>query len=152
MNDQQVIEDLHTRWVFGWDRREGDEPFGFARTFGEFYDFSSPEVRLYDDFDPERRVSTTATGYGAIWEPVFRGVVSAWHVVDDGPHVIAADGLAASTLRFLARIVAPGGVTDIRTTTSLVWHRTAAGWRIVREHNSTEVLQPGELDGRFDGA
>lgn len=147
-----MIEDLHTRWVFGWDRREGDEPFDFARTFGEFYDFGSPEVRLYDDFDPEHRVSTTPSRYGAIWEPAFRDMVSARHAVDDGPHVLTADGLAASTLRFLARIVAPGGVTDIRTTTSLVWHRTVAGWRIVREHNSTEVLPPGELDGLFGDA
>ncbi|MEV6235764.1 nuclear transport factor 2 family protein [Lentzea sp. NPDC051838] len=144
MNDQQVIMDLHSRWVFGWDRREGDAPFDFSGTFGEFYDFSSPDVRLYDDFDPEHRVATTAAGYGSIWEPAFGDMVSAHHVVDDGPHVIAGDDLAASTLRFLARIVTLGGVTDIRTTSSLVWHRTPGGWRIVREHNSTEVLSPVE--------
>ncbi|WP_394618659.1 nuclear transport factor 2 family protein [Lentzea sp. JNUCC 0626] len=149
MNDVRAIQDLHTRWVFGWDRRAGDEPFDFGSTFGEFYDLSSPDVRLYDDFDPEHRVATTADGYGAIWEPVFRDVVSAHHAVDDGPHVIACDDLAASTLRFVARIVAPTGTTDIRTTTSLVWRRAGQVWRIVREHNSTEVLPPGDLDGRF---
>ncbi|MFD9697497.1 YybH family protein [Lentzea sp. NPDC059081] len=150
MNDEQVIADRHERWVFGWDRREGDEPFDFRRVFGGFYDFDGP-VRLYDDFDPEQRVATTAAGYGAIWEPLFTTMVSAHHAVDDGPHVLADGDLAASTLRFLARIVTPAGVTDIRTTTSLVWRRTSDGWRIVREHNSTKVLPAGELDGRFPG-
>ncbi|GGS53230.1 hypothetical protein GCM10010270_24310 [Streptomyces violaceus] len=55
-NAERLIADLHGRWVFGWERDEGDAPFGFRRTFGEFYDFSSPDVRLCDDFDPEQRV------------------------------------------------------------------------------------------------
>ncbi|MGZ3145711.1 YybH family protein [Lentzea chajnantorensis] len=142
MNAAQVIADQHERWVFGWDRREGDEPFDFRRVFGELYDFGSPDVRLYDDFDPGHRVATSAAGYGAIWEPAFRTTTSAHHVIDDGPHVIADGNLAASTLRFVARIVTHEQVTHIRTTTSLVWRRTPDGWRIVREHNSTEVLDP----------
>ncbi|KOV78064.1 nuclear transport factor 2 family protein [Nocardia sp. NRRL S-836] len=149
MNEEQVIAERHERWVSGWDRRDGDAPFDFERVFGELYDFGSPDVRLYDDFDPEHRVATSAAGYGSIWEPAFRGMLSAHHAVDDGPHVIAGAGLAASTLRFVARIVTPDAVTDIRTTSSLVWRRTPDGWRIVREHNSTEVLPAGELDGRF---
>jgi ketosteroid isomerase-like protein len=149
MTDEQVIAELHDRWVFGWDRREGDAPFEFRRVFGEFYDFDSTDLRLYDDFDPGHRVAATAAAYGAIWEPAFREMVSAHHAVDDGPHVLAGDDLAASTLRFVARIVTPESVSDIRTTTSLVWRRTPHGWRIVREHNSTEVLPAGELDGRF---
>jgi ketosteroid isomerase-like protein len=152
MNDDHVIAELHERWVFGWDRREGDAPFDFQRVFGEFYDFGSPDVRLYDDFDPERRVATSAAGYGSIWEPAFREMVAAHHAVDDGPHVVAGADLAASTLRFVARIVTPEATTDLRTTTSLVWRRTRDGWRIVREHNSTQVLAAGELDGRFSGA
>ncbi|MEO6088666.1 MAG: hypothetical protein ABIQ18_36705 [Umezawaea sp.] len=35
-----------------------DAPFDFQRTFGEFYDFGSPDLRLYDDFDEEQRVAT----------------------------------------------------------------------------------------------
>ncbi|MCG8923064.1 nuclear transport factor 2 family protein [Lentzea sp. CC55] len=149
MNDERVIADLHERWVFGWDRREGDEPFDFRRVFGEFYDFGAPDVRLYDDFDPEHRVATSAAAYGEIWTPAFQGMTSAHHAVDDGPHVLVSGDLAASTLRFAARIATPDAVTDIRTTTSLVWRRTPDGWRIVREHNSTQTLPAGELDGRF---
>ncbi|MFD0305751.1 YybH family protein [Streptomyces sp. NPDC127119] len=147
LNDEQAIAELHSRWVFGWERDDGDAPFDFRRTFGEFYDFDSPDVRLYDDFDAEQRVATTAARYGSIWEPAFREMVSAHHVVDDGPYVMADHDLAASTLTFVARITMPDGTTDIRTTTSLVWRRTPDGWRIVREHNSTKVLPAGDLDG-----
>ncbi|ADI12839.1 hypothetical protein SBI_09721 [Streptomyces bingchenggensis BCW-1] len=135
--------------MFGWERNEGDAPFDFQRIFGEFYDFDSADLRLYDDFDPEQRVAATATGYGSIWEPHFDRMVSAHHAVDDGPHVIVSHDLAASTLAFVARITTPDGATDIRTTTSLVWRRTPDGWRIVREHNSTRVLPAGDLDGRL---
>lgn len=149
MNDERLIADLHGRWVFGWERNEGDAPFDFQRIFGEFYDFDSADLSLYDDFDPEQRVAATATGYGSIWEPHFDRMVSAHHAVDDGPHVIVSHDLAASTLAFVARITTPDGATDIRTTTSLVWRRTPDGWRIVREHNSTRVLPAGDLDGRL---
>jgi ketosteroid isomerase-like protein len=140
MNDEQVITDLHTRWVFGWERGEGDSPFDFRKVFGELYDFDSADVRLYDDFDPEQRVATAAAQYGAMWEPVFQEMVAASHAVDDGPHVIVGQDLAASTLTFLARITTSETVTDLRTTSSLVWRRTPDGWRIVREHNSATVL------------
>src|SRR4051812_22479934 len=130
MNDEQVIADLHRRWVFGWERDEGDAPFDFRRTFGGFYDFGSADVRLYDDFDPGHRVATTAAEYGSMWEPAFRAMVSAHHAVDSGPHVVAGRDLAASTLTFVARITTPDATTDIRTTSSLVWRRTPDGWRI----------------------
>jgi ketosteroid isomerase-like protein len=146
MNDEQEIADLHRRWVFGWERVEGEEPFDFRRAFGELYDFGSPQVLLYDDFDPEQRTATAAAEYGSIWEPTFNMMVSARHAVEDGPHVIAGSDLSASNLTFVARITTPDGVADIRTTTSLVWRRTPSGWRIVREHNSTKILPAGDLD------
>jgi ketosteroid isomerase-like protein len=147
MDDREIIGELHTRWLFGWERNEGDPPFDFGQVFADLYDRDSDDVRLYDDFDPDKRVATTPAQYGAIWEPHFHRMRYAHHAVDDGPHVIAGQDLAGSNLTFVARIATPDAVTDIRTATSLVWRRTAAGWRIVREHNSTTVLPAGELDG-----
>jgi ketosteroid isomerase-like protein len=147
MHDERIISDLHTRWLFGWERNEGDTPFDFRRVFGELYDDASDDVRLYDDFDPGKRVATTPAQYGAIWEPNFHRMRYAHHAVDDGPHVIAGRDLSASNLTFVARIATADAVTDIRTVTSLVWRRTPDGWRIVREHNTTTVLPPGHLDG-----
>jgi hypothetical protein len=55
----------------------------------ELYDDASEDVRLYDDFDPDRRVATTPAQYGgAIWEPNFHRMRYVHHAVDDGPHVI----------------------------------------------------------------
>jgi hypothetical protein len=90
--------------VFGWNRREEDAPFYFQRTFGEFYDVGSPDVRRYDDVDAEQRVATSAAAYGAIREANFRDMLYAHHAVDDSPHVIAGDdrtggGSSASTTR-----------------------------------------------------
>ncbi|GLY15489.1 hypothetical protein Kisp01_25040 [Kineosporia sp. NBRC 101677] len=144
-----MIAELHTRWVFGWERNSGDVPFDFPRIFGDLYDFGGEGVRLYDDFDPQHRVATTAAEYGQNFTPAFDAMQYAHHLVEDGPHVVAGSDLSASTLVFLARIATAEAVTDIRTTSSLVWRRTAAGWRIVREHNSTQVLEAGALDQRF---
>ena len=42
--------------------------------------------------------------------------------------------------------VEAGEVTGIRTTTSLVWRRGADGWRIVREHYSTNVIPVDQVE------
>ncbi len=149
MNDIEVIADQHRRWVFGWERDPGQEPFHFPRIFGDFYDFAGADVRLYDDFDPQHRVATSAAEYGEIFTPAFNEMLYAHHVIENGPHVVAGSEVSASTLVFLARIATEAAVTDIRTTSSLVWRRTAPGWRIVREHNSTQVLPAGALDDRL---
>ncbi|GAB3261814.1 Cif family virulence factor [Kineosporia babensis] len=148
-NVSAIVADLHSRWVFGWERNEGDPPFDFPATFGDFYDFAGSGVRLYDDYDPQHRVATSAAGYGEIFTPAFNAMLYARHAIDSAPQVVAGSELAASTLVFVARIATAQAVTDIRTTSSLVWRRTPQGWRIVREHNSTQVLEPGALDGRL---
>jgi ketosteroid isomerase-like protein len=146
--DREQIAELHRRWVSAFDRSEGDPRFDFRSRFGELYDFDATDLRLYDDFDPERRVATSAAEYGAIWEPAFQTVRHSRHVITDGPHVLTGDGsLAASTLVFTARVnLADGTVIEFRSTSSLVWRRTGDGWRIVREHNSTDLLPEGALD------
>jgi hypothetical protein len=68
MNDERTTAHLHEQWMFGWDRREGDAPFDFQRTSGEFCDVGSPDVRLYADSgsasEPDR--VSRAPGPGAV--------------------------------------------------------------------------------------
>jgi len=143
--DKSEINRLHSDWVFGWERSDGDGPFSFGETFAQYYDWDSTDVLLYDDFDPQHRVAASALGYGAIWEPIFNTVRNANHVIADGPHAVLSADLAASSLVFLARIEPlTGDISLIRTTTALVWRRTTDGWRIIREHNSTVLLSEGE--------
>ncbi|WP_207480818.1 Cif family virulence factor [Arenibaculum pallidiluteum] len=145
---------LHREWILvGWERQEGDGPFSFRDKLGKYYDWSSPEVILYDDFDPQHRITRSAAEYGAIWEPPFSAMRSARHGVVFGPEVIQEGGLAHSTLQFAARLEGGDGtVTGIRTLSSLAWRCTGEGWRIVREHNSSVVVPDGELQALMDRA
>ena len=143
---------LHRRWILeGWERAPGDGRFSFREKLGHFYDWESPDVVLYDDFDPQNRVARSAAAYGAIWEPIFNTVRSARHVVSDEPAILAGSGdLTASTMEFAALIEAGDGtVTPIRTRSDLVWRCRDERWRIVREHNSTRVVPRAEVSVLF---
>ena len=139
---------LHREWILqGWERRPEDEAFDFRAKLGKFYDFDAPGVLLYDDFDVDHRVAHSAAQYGAFWTAPFNALRSARHRVIDGPDVIATQDLATSTLEFAARLeAADGAITAIRTRSTLVWHCTGQGWKIVREHNSSRRVSEAEID------
>jgi ketosteroid isomerase-like protein len=141
------IAALHREWILvGWEKKEGDGPFDFRARFGKFYDFASPDVVLYDDFDPQYRVARSAVGYGDIWTQPFTQLRSAQHGVIDGPEVITGADLATSTLEFAAALTAADGkITGIRTRSTLVWRCSGSDWRIVREHNSSRVVPTPEV-------
>lgn len=141
--------ELHRAWIQqGWEHHRGDRPFSFRGKLGRYYDWSSRDVVLFDDFDPGRRVARSAAAYAAIWEPIFRKNRSARHAVSNGPETVTGSGnLAASSLEFIARIEPlKGDVVGIRTRSDLVWRCEALGWRIVREHNSSVVIPVGQAE------
>lgn len=142
-----TVAALHRSWILtGWEYKASDGPFSFREKLGVYYDFSSPDVVLYDDFDPQHRIVRSAADYGAIWEPNFAALHSAHHRVALGPFVTLSGDLASSTLQFVARLEKKdGSVTGIRTLSSLVWRRGTAGWKIVREHNSSVIIPPAQL-------
>ncbi len=145
--DATAVAALHREWILvGWERKVGDGPLDFRQKLGKYYNWSSSDVLLYDDFDPQRRVVRSPAAYGAIWEPPFSALRSAEHRVVSGPSVLVSGDLATSTLEFAARLTdKEGKETGIRTFSSLVWRSTAEGWKIVREHNSSTVLSPTQL-------
>ena len=141
--------DLHRAWILqGWEHHPGDPRFSFREKLGQYYDWSTRDVLLFDDFDPQRRAARSAAAYGAIWEPIFRANRSARHTVSDGPEVVTGTGdLAASSLEFTARIEPlKGEVVGIRTRSDIVWRCRADGWKIVREHNSSKVIPVAEAE------
>lgn len=142
-----TVAALHRNWILtGWEYQASDGPFSFRQKLGAYYDFSAPDVVLYDNFDPQHRIVRSAVAYGAVWEPNFAALRSAYHGVALGPFVACSGDLAASTLQFVARLEKKdGSVTGIRTLSSLVWRRGAAGWKIIREHNSSVIIPPAEL-------
>jgi ketosteroid isomerase-like protein len=141
ISEDSLIAQLHRDWILiGWEKKEG-EKFDYTAKLGKYYDWKEKDVILYDDFDPQKRIAKSAAEYKAVWEPGFSTLKSARHRIVYGPHVLVSEKIASSTLQFEADITnADGKVTKIRTFTSLVWKKTAGGWKIVREHNSTVVL------------
>ncbi|MEU7141474.1 nuclear transport factor 2 family protein [Nocardia sp. NPDC046473] len=147
----ETVAAAHVRWLWGWDRQQGDPPFDLRAVQGEFYDWDAEDVLLYDDADPEHRVARSAEEYRSLWEPVFERLVAADHRLADGPHVLVSGDLAASRLVFLARLVSADGTeTGLRATSSLTWRRAAAGWRIVWDHTSSVAVDGKTLAALMD--
>ena len=143
-----AVATLSRNWLLvGWERKAGDGPLNFREKLGRFYDWSSPDVVLYDDFDPQHRVVRSPADYGAIWEPGFSALNTAHHRLLSDPFVIASSDLAVATFGWAARLEGGDGkVTGIRSFSTLAWRCTGDGWKIVREHNSSVVLPTGQVD------
>lgn len=139
---------LHREWIMvGWEKRRGDPPFDFRQRLGHLYHWTSSDVRLYDDFDPQHRVARSAGEWASIWTAPFTALRSARHDITDGPDVVDGEALSASTLEFVARLeTAQGEIVGIRARSSLVWQCTSTGWRIVREHTSTRRVSCQDID------
>ncbi len=145
---------LSREWILaGWERKAGDGPLNFREKLGKYYDWSSPDVVLYDDFDPQHRVVRSPAAYGAIWEPGFSALNTAHHRFAMGLFVLSSGDLAVATLQWVARLEGGDGkVTGIRSFTTLAWRCTGDGWKIVREHNSSVVLPANQVDAAMAAA
>jgi hypothetical protein len=145
------VAELQYRWIFRWDRTEGDPEFSFERNLADLYDFDADDLILYDDFEPGHRVARTAREYGTFWNEPFNSLRRARHSVVDGPSVVVSDDIAASRMVFIAALEPGGGEPiGIRATTSSVWRNTPQGWRIFREHTSTVKIPIEEADDLVD--
>jgi ketosteroid isomerase-like protein len=145
--DAATIRDLHAGFIWGWDREPGQGHWDFYEIQGRYYDRDFDGGRFYDDMDPEHRVARNVEEYRAIWEPTFNELRAATHRIEEGPEIFGTPELVSSRLVFLARLVtADGSVVDIRTHNSLTWYRFPDGWKIVGDHTSSQVLEPGEAD------
>lgn len=142
------VADLHKEWILvGWEKKAGDPPFDFRPKLGKYYDLTSPDVLLYDDFEPQHRVARSADEYGSFWAQPFTQLRSARHSVVDGPAVVVGKDLATSALEFAAALeTADGKTIGIRAYSTLVWRCRGDGWKIVREHNSTRPVSESEVE------
>lgn len=147
---------LTREWILvGWEKRAGDPPFDFDRQLGRFYDLQAraDEASFYDDFDPQHRLLDSAQAYGGIWQAPFTSLRAAEHRISVAPKVLRGGNLAAVTMQFVARLTtADGTQVGIRTLSSLAWRCTAQGWKIVREHNSSQRLDAQTLEAAMSNA
>ncbi|TIT81367.1 MAG: hypothetical protein E5W56_08790, partial [Mesorhizobium sp.] len=61
---------LHKSWIMdGWERRQGDPTFVFAKKMNRYYDVNAPRGVFYDNFAPgASQLFDNAAVYGANWE------------------------------------------------------------------------------------
>jgi hypothetical protein len=136
-SDIVVLNKLAQDWVeAGW-RHTPSEPFNFRARLERFYDWSSEGTQFFDDFDRKRRVNMNVAQYAAIWDEVIPGMRRLTNVMVGHPRTLVSSDLAVMSVRFITSFVtAEGEEGRAHTLSSLVWRRSADGWRIIREHGS----------------
>jgi ketosteroid isomerase-like protein len=147
-SDVAAVGRLQQEWILRWDRRPGDPATEFAEVFADLYEWSSEDVLLQDEFDPEGRAFSSARAYGEAFWPQFMELRACEHAIEEPPRVIVEGTLAASRFGFIARLtMQDGAVLANRCTTSQVWRRDAGGkWRIVRDQTMVEPIALEEAE------
>jgi len=104
-----------------------------------FYDWSSDGTQFFDDFDPQRRVNMNAAQYAAIWDERIPAMLRLTNVIVGEPRTLVSGELAVMSVQFVTSyITAEGHAGKAHTLSSLVWRRSADGWRIMRGQKKTE--------------
>lgn len=135
----QGVAQLHRDWLMlGWERNAGDPAFNFRNDLGKYYDFTRTDLSLFDDFDPELKVRTTADDYGKVWYGMVPKFKSVHHKITEEPGVVAAGpGYSHSVMEFIFEVTPnQGDAMYLISRTSILWRCTTDGWKIFKEHNS----------------
>lgn len=136
-SDIIILNNLVQDWVeTGW-RHTPEAPFNFRERLERFYDWSSEGTQFFDDFDQKRRVNRNVAQYAAIWDEVIPRMRRLTNILVGRPSTLVSSDLAVTSVQFITSFVtAEGEEGRAHTLSSLVWRRSANGWRIIREHGS----------------
>jgi len=137
------VAELHRDWIMtGWERDVGDPAFDFRKDLGRYYDFTRTDLSLFDDFDPELKVRTTADDYGKVWYGLVPKFRSVHHKITEQPTVVAAGpGYSHSVMEFAFEVTPnEGAPMYLVSRTSILWRCGLDGWKIFREHNSARPV------------
>lgn len=137
-NEARHVADLIREWVeVGWRHLESDPPFNFHDRLEKFYDWSSPDVVLFDNLDPEKRINYSAKDYAAIWDASLPSLKKLTNELVGEPAVYVSGNLAIVEVSFITRFQLVDGTDhEAPTFSSLVWRKSEKGWRIIREHGT----------------
>ena len=139
-NDEvtSVISFIHDWALIGWRQDAGGEPFNFRTRLGKYYDWTSADVVLFDNADPQRRLNRSAAEYAAIWDDAIPKLNSLSNTLLAEPIVNVYGDIAIAEVTFRSRFEAVDGTVDEAPTfSSLVLRKSEEGWKIVREHGTS---------------
>lgn len=140
---------LHEEWIMeGWERRDGDPLFDFARKMGKYYDLENPEGIYWDNFAPgNTQLFDDALAYGTNWEDLQNSALTVQHGITDGNNVIIGDDVASTTLGFVGRLERLSGeVLAFDARSQLGWACVKGNWKIKHELNYAWVVEPESIE------
>ncbi|MBB6122982.1 ketosteroid isomerase-like protein [Sphingobium subterraneum] len=134
--DKQEIRRLATEWLeYGWRHLPTDPAFNFRERLGKFYDWDASGVYLFDDFDQKKRVARSPAEYGAIWDEALKGIVFS-NRIEPVEDIVISGNLASAPVYYNITLDMGDRMMNGRILSMVVWHRTPAGWKIIREQGS----------------
>lgn len=139
---------LHKSWIMdGWERRQGDPTFVFAKKMSRYYDVHAPRGVFYDNFAPgASQLFDNAAVYGTNWEDLQNGARSVLHALTGGDDQIAGDNVASTTIGFVGRISRlDGKVVAFDGRSQLGWACIDGAWKIRQELNYARVVKPEDI-------
>ncbi len=144
---------LHTDWIMeGWERREGDPEFAFAKKMARYYDLEHPTGVFYDNFAPgDTQLFTDSATYGANWEDLQNAARSVRHALTGGDDELVSGTVASTTLGFVGQINRlDGQVIAFDGRSQLGWTCNGNEWKIHHELNYAWTVQPEEIAPLFE--
>lgn len=136
---------LHKSWIIeGWERKEGDGAFVFAKKMRRYYDLGAPAGVFYDNFAPgPTQLFDNAATYGANWEALQNGARSVLHALTEGHDQIVGDDIASTTIGFVGTLTRENGdVLAFDGRSQVGWLCTDEGWKIRQELNYAWPVKP----------
>jgi hypothetical protein len=139
---------LHKAWIMdGWERKQGDPEFIFAKKMDRYYDLKNTMGVYYDNFAPgATQLFRNAAKYGANWQELQNAARSVRHALTGGDDVIISKDIASTTLGFVGQIDRlDGKVIAFDGRSQLAWVCTDGSWKIKHELNYASVVKPEDI-------
>lgn len=141
---------LHRDWIMdGWERREGDPAFVFAKKMQRYYDLQNTQGVFFDNFAPGKtQLFGDSSRYGANWEDLQNAARSVHHGLSTGHDQLADGNVASTTLGFVGRLERLNGeVLAFDGRSQLGWICKDGAWKIRQELNYAWVVEPETIAG-----
>lgn len=136
---------LHRDWIMdGWERREGDPAFVFAKKMQRYYDLQNTQGVFFDNFAPGKtQLFGDSSRYGANWEDLQNAARSVHHGLTTGHDQLVGGNVASTTLGFVGRLERLNGeVLAFDGRSQLGWICKDGAWKIRQELNYAWVVEP----------
>jgi hypothetical protein len=145
--------ELHKDWILeGWERREGDPPFVFAKKMDRYYDLVNTKGVFYDNFSPNGApIFNSSVEYGSNWESTVNSSRTILHALTGHNEQLVGDKVASTTLGFVGDITRLTGERipfDARS--QLGWECAEGEWVIRHELNYAWVVKPEAIAPFFN--